>query len=197
MIPIRLIYIYKEDCSAIKELKAHFETDKSVEAIFLKKIPDDFLEYFSEEKAFTAVVFDDLHYEALSNRDVASLLYEFSSVLAHHHNLYCFFSVQSFDIVKKQSKLNNVFLNSSHVIFFRTAHDCKSIKRFLNNYEIALQGSTTLFDIFKKYIQTKRFAYMLICVSPRCEKQSVFSNVLMKEKGLMLSFHELSDSEPD
>lgn len=192
----RLIYIHKEDCSATKRLKAHFAEDKSVDASFMKRIPEDFIESYSFKKNETVLVIDDFHSESLTSRGVGNLLYDISSVLAHHHGLYVFYCVQSFDIIKKQSKLNNVFLNSSHIIFFRTAHDAKSIKRYLGNYEIALKSNANLWQIFQKYVQSKRFAYMIICVSPRCERQTVYSNVLLKEEGPMLSFHE-SDGEED
>ena len=192
----RLIYIHKEECSAIKRLKAHLIEDKGIDASFLKRVPEDLLESYSFPKDQTVLVIDDFHSESVASRALANLLYDLSSVVTHHHGLYVFYSLQSFDIIKKQSKLNNVFLNSTHIVFFRTAHDAKSIKRYLGNYEIALKSSVDLWHIFQKYIQTKRFAYMLICVSPRCERQTVYSNVLLRDDGPMLSFHE-SDGEDD
>ena len=189
-----MIYFHKEDCAAIKKLKAYFASNTSVEALFLKRIPEDFLESFSP-KENTAIVFDDLHSDAISNREIGNLLYEISSVWVHHHNLYVFFCVQAFDIVKKQSKLHNVFLNSTHVVFFKTAHDARSIRRYLGNYEISLKSSGDLWQIFQKYVQKKSYAYLIICVSPRCEKQTVYSNILIREEGAMLSFHESSDEE--
>ena len=192
----RLIYFHKEDCAATENLKKYFLKDHRVEASFLKKIPEDFFET-NFKKNETVIVFDDFHSDLLTNKELGNLIYEISSVLTHHNGLVVLLSVQSFDIIKKQSKLNNVFMNSSHIIFFRTAHDVKSIRRYLGNYEIALKSPTlTLWQIFQKFVQTKQFAYMLICVSPRCKRQTVFSNVLMKDDGPMLSFHE-SDSESD
>lgn len=191
-----MIYFYKEECDAIKDLKAHLAKAKNIDASFMKRVPEDLLESYSFPKDQTVLVIDDHHFESLSSRKLANLLYELSSVFTHHHGLYVFYCVQSFDIIKKQSKLNNVFLNSTHIVFFRTSHDAKSVKRYLGNYEIALESSVDLWHIFQKYIQTKKHAYMIICVSPRCEKQTVFSNVLLKEEGNMLSFHE-SDGEDE
>ena len=191
----RILYIHKEDCSAIKRLKNHFMKDTSVEITFLKRLPEDILENGELEKSASCIVFDDLHHQALTDKNLGELLYEIASIKAHHFQLYVFLCLQSFDIVKKQSKLHNVFLNSSHLIFFRTAHDSKAIKRYLNNYDITLKSSVSLWQIFQKYVQSKRYAYMLICVSPRCEKQTVFSNILMNAEGPMLSFHESDEEE--
>ena len=86
-------------------------------------------------------------------------------------------------------------MNSSHLIFFKTAHDARAAKRLMGQYMLNLKGGQTLFDIYKRQVLEKNFSYILVALSPLSTKPSVWSQVLLAEECPMLCFNKSSDSE--
>lgn len=189
----RILYFYREEDSNIQELKAFFGTIENVDVKFLKKLPEDLLSITLPNS--TVIVFDDHENYFSNDKQYAELLFSLASVHVHHRGLICFFVVQTIGILKKQHKLNNSFSQSTHVIFFRNAHEGKALKRYMNNFSLKLKGGVTVFDVFERFIQKKKFSYLLLCVSPRCDYNTAFSNILMSSDGPMLSFHESDNSD--
>ena len=106
-----------------------------------------------------------------------------------------FLCLHSYDIFLKASKLNVILMNSSHLIFFKTAHDARAAKRLMGQYMLNLKGGQTLFDDYKRQVLEKNFSYILVALSPLSTKPSVWSQVLLAEECPMLCFNESSDSE--
>ena len=193
--PKRLLYFYKHDDAQIQRLKLFFEKNREIDARFLKKIPTDLNPLLLKNE--TCIIYDD-HEVFFTDRQNAESLYCQSSVLTSHLGLYIFFCVNSYSILRKDSILNRVTLNSSHLIFFRSRLDTRSLRHFMGNFSLQLKGSQSLWDVFNKYIQKSptQYSYLLLCVSPKSRKSTCYSNILMQSDGPMLSFHE-SDSESD
>ena len=194
-VPKRLVYFFKEEDDEIKNLKAFFEDEKEVESIFSRKIPDDLSPLIIKNS--TIFCFDDLELY-FNEKQNAETLYNIASVLTSHLGLITFFCVQSFSVLRKDSLVNRSVLNSTHLCFFRTAQDARTIKYFMGNFSLRLKSSQSLWDVFQKYIQRSNapFGYLLLCVSPKCRVNTVFTNILMCSDGPMIGFHE-SDDDSD
>ena len=195
--PTKIIYFFREECSAVTDLKSFLSKEDGIKGVFLKKIPENnFIETLGIEKGSTVIVFDDFHVQALSSEPLRDTLLNLSSVWNHHYQIITFYVAQQYDIFLKSSKLNGLLLNSTHLVLWRSNHDFKSIKRKLDKYYVKLKGGLTLWKIFERYVQSDQFKFLLICVSPLCRRPSVFMNTLMSSDDPVLSFHQ-SDSETE
>ena len=194
-IPKRLLYFYKHDDAQIQRLKTFFEKNREIDARFLKKIPEDLSPLLLPHQ--TVIVWDD-HELYFNARENAEYLYSISSVLTSHLGLIVFFNVNSFSVLRKDSIVHRSIQNSTHLIFFKTRLDTRSLKNFMGNFSLQLKGNQSLWDIYNKHIQksSTQFAYLLLCVSPKCRKSTCYTNILMQSSGPMISFHE-SDSESE
>ena len=50
-------------------------------------------------------------------------------------------------------------------------------------------------DVYQKFVQNKAHAYLILFISPKCDKHMAFTNILLNALGPMLSHHESSDEE--
>lgn len=189
----KIIYFHREEDDSIRQLRDHFEGDSSIEVKFSKKVPDN-LETWIIKNA-TILVFDDFE-TYFSSKINSELLYSIASVWTSHFLLHTFFSVQSFDVLKKQSKAHPSFQQSTHVCFFKNNTEARSLKRYMANFSIPLKKGLSVWEVYQRYVQKRPFAYLLLCISPRFARQTAHSNILHQEPGHMMSFHESSsDSE--
>ena len=194
----KIVYFYKESCKSIEKLKVDLAKERGLEAVFSKKFPDgNFLEYCNLEQNATVIVIDDYFWDASTNKTVQSSLISLSTVWNHHKGAVTFLCMHSYDIFKKQSKLNVILMNSSHLIFFKTAHDARAAKRLMGQYMLNLKGGQTLFDVYKQQVLGKNFSYIIVSLSPLNLKPSVWGQVLLAEESPMLCFNESSDSEDE
>ena len=194
----KILYFYKESCESIQSLKDYLATQKSIQSTFSKKIPDDFLEFASFEKSGgNLVVFDDFYSDALTNETLREIWLKLATVYTHHHSLVCMVTIHSYEIFLKASKLNGILQSSSHLIFFKTTHDQKALKRIFSHYEIKLKNGGSLWGIYKQYVMSRRHAYLILCISQLCQRATAFSNVLLKNEGPLLSFHQTSSDEDE
>lgn len=195
--PTKVIYFFREECSAVTELRKFFSEKNDIKGLFLRKIPEtNFIESLGIEKGSTCIIFDDFHVQALSSEPLRETLLNLSSVWNHHYQIVTFYVAQQYDMFLKSSKLNGLLVNSTHIVLWRSNHDVKTIKRNLDRYFVKLKGDLTLWKIFERYVQSEQYKFLLICVSPLCRRPSVWMNTLMSSDDQVLSFHE-SDSESD
>lgn len=185
-------YFYREEDENIKKLRKEFEKSKysHLDIKFLKKVPVDMIENSMEN---LIVVWDDFEYELVTSKELQATLYSAATVYCHHKRQWWFVICQSVDVLKKAHKINNSISQATHYVFFRNLTQNKSICRFLNNFSIKLKGGQSLAEVFEKYVQSTIFAYLVICVSPRCKITTAFSNILLNSDGPMLAFHEDDD----
>ena len=189
----QVVYFYREECPALLDLKKFFEAEK-LDAKFFKKLNPDILSLV--RPSCTVIVFDDYESE-FSNRSNAEMLYKLASIYCHHMSLNVFFLVQSAGPLKKDNLCNKSVIQSSHFVFFKSSYDGRSLRHFLNNFDIRLKGGMSVYECFDKYIQKSgRFCYLVLCVSPRLSKNAVLTNFLLGSEGVVRTFQE-SDSEDD
>ena len=194
----KIIYFYKENCKSIEKLKADLAKEKGLEVVFSKKFPDgSFLEYCKLEQDATVIVIDDYFWDATTDGTTRSSMISLSTIWNHHNGAVTFLCMHSYDIFLKASKLNVILMNSSHLIFFKTAHDARAAKRLMGQYMLNLKGGQTLFDVYKQQVLKKQFSYIIVSLSPLNTKPSVWSQVLLAEESPMLCFNESSDSEDE
>ena len=190
---VQVVYFHKEECPTITDLKAFFEEEK-VDAKFFKKLNHDILSLV--RPSCTIVVFDDYETD-FSSRSNADLLYKLASIYCHHSSLNVFFLIQSVGPLKKDNLANKSVIQSSHFVFFKSSYDSRSLKHFLNNFDIRLKGGMSVYEVFEKYIQKSgRFCYLVLSVSPRLSKNAVLTNFLLGSEGVVRTFQE-SDSEDE
>ena len=189
----RLIYFYKEEDENLIRLRKYFETT-DVETRFSKSIPDDLQSHIIKDH--TTIVIDDRE-TFFSTRENAETLYYISSVLVSHLGLTVFFTVNSFGGLRKDNVLNKCILNSTHLIFFKCTQEGRSIKNFMQQFELQLKSDLTLWAVYQKYIQrsNSRFSYLFLCVSPKSVCPTAYSNILMASDGPLVSYHLSDDDE--
>ena len=84
--PTKIIYFFREECSAVTDLKSFLSKEDGIKGVFLKKIPENnFIETLGIEKGSTVIVFDDFHVQALSSEPLRDTLLNLSSVWNHHY----------------------------------------------------------------------------------------------------------------
>ena len=192
----KLIFFYKESCKSIEKLKNNVAKEKGLETIFTKKFPENFLDFCKLEQDSSVIVIDDFFWDATTDETVRSALISLASIWNHHKGATTFLCLHSYDIFLKASKLNVILMNSSHLIFFKTAHDARAAKRLMGHYMLNLKGGQTLFDVYKRQVLEKNFSYIVVALSPLSTKPSVWSQVLLAEECPMLCFNE-SSSDSD
>ena len=108
-----------------------------------------------------------------------------------------FISFQTYGIFYKKSPLNDVLHQATNLILFGSKNLNKSIKGFLNNYEIDLKGNQTLYDLFKEFVLPKgeevemisKYRYLWIDLHPDLKRPEVSAQCLNCDKAQLLSFH--------
>ena len=178
----RLIYIYKEDDANSAKLKKHFKN-----GIFLKSIPDDLEDMV--EPSCTLVVFDDFQIDLSSKRNV-KMLKKWGTIKLHHDDFCCAITLQNYDVFYKRNELNFLLYQTSSLVLFRSLNNFCALKRFLNAYEIRLKENDTLYDVFKKFVQSKPYSHLIINLSPKLKSPQVYSQVLFNDDRPLLIFHE-------
>lgn len=192
----KLIFFYKENCKSIEKLKSHVAKEKGLEAVFSKKFPENFLDFCQLEQDSSVIIIDDFFWDATTDETIRSALISLSGIWNHHKGATTFLCLHSYDIFLKASKLNVILMNSSHLIFFKTAHDARAAKRLMSQYILNLKGGQSLFDVYKRQVLEKNFSYIIVALSPLSTKPSVWSQVLLAEEAPMLCYNESSsDSE--
>ena len=188
----QILYFFREEDATIRSLKEHFDAVDEIEVKFAKKIPENLSSLII--KNATILVFDDFE-TYFATKINSELLYTIASVWTSHLLLHTFFCVQSFNVLKKQSRAHPSFQNSTHVCFFKNNTEARALKRYMANFSIPLKGNLSVWETYQRYVQKKPFAYLLLSISPRFARQTAYSNILHSSKGHMMSFHESSDSE--
>ena len=188
----KILYFFREEDETIRSLREHFDGVAGIDVKFAKKIPENLSALII--KNGTILVFDDFE-SYFSSKINSELLYSIASVWTSHLLLHTFFCVQSFNVLKKQSKAHPSFQNSTHVCFFKNNTEARALKRYMSNFSIPLKNGLSVWETYQKYVQKKPFAYLLLCISPRFARQTAYSNILHASKGHMMSFHDSSDSE--
>ena len=110
-----------------------------------------------------------------------------------------FLTIQSFNALRKDSLINRSLTNSTHYVFFKlNGPGAKSLKNFMNGFSVRLKSGQSVWDVFNKNIQktNTRYAYLLLCISPRLASHKCMSNFLISNEGNMVSFHD-SDSDSE
>lgn len=188
-----IFYFYRELDDNVISLKRAFKEQRStIDFKFSTYIADDFVDTLPRN---SIVCFDDMQELFEKSKELQRQLWALSSILCHHRQCYAFFISQSVQILRKNHKLNCIISQLSYVVLFRNILEGKSLRRFLNNLTIKMKSNMSLSDVYDKFIQNKKHSYLLICVSPRANKCTAFSNILLSEPGNMLSFHYQSDNE--
>ena len=178
----RLIYIYKEDDENSKALKKKFKN-----GIFLKNIPDDIEEMIEPGK--TIVCIDDFQMDLCEKRHV-KMLKRWGTVSLHHWNFSLIITLQSYDVFYKRNELNFLLYQTKSIILFRSLNNFCALKRFLNAYEIRLQGNATLYEVFKTFVQSKPYSHIIVNLSPKLKSPQVYSQILLCDDRPLLLFHE-------
>ena len=192
----KIVYFYKENCKSIEKLKAHLAEEREVEAVFTKKFPDgNFLDFCKPVENSTIIVVDDYFFDANIDEKIRKDLISLAGIWTHHVGAVSMICLHSYDIFLKASKLNVILMNSSHLVFFKSTHDARSARRYMNNYEINLKAGQTLFDVYKREVLGKNFKYIIACISPMCTKPTLWGQVLLSEDEPMTSYHESSDDD--
>ena len=91
--PTKVIYFFREECSAVTELRKFFSEKNDIKGLFLRKIPEtNFIESLGIEKGSTCIIFDDFHVQALSSEPLRETLLNLSSVWNHHYQIVTFYA---------------------------------------------------------------------------------------------------------
>ena len=190
----RLLYFFQEEGDTIPELRSFFADKPNVDVRFSKKVPEDLSTLIIPFA--TIVVFDDLENFFSNDKQYAEILFNIASVLCHHKGLTCFLMLQTMGIMRTEHKLHNSYTQSTHVAFFREPQISQGTKTKINNFQIPMKGGQKLFDVYNKWVQNKKFAYLMLYISADRKKPMALSNLLMRDIGPMLS-HHVSDEEDD
>ena len=157
-------------------MKKFLSTQKDIKSLFLKKIPEeDFIETVGIDKNSTVILIDDFAPQAASNEALRNTLLHMSQVWIHHHGMVVLYSTQSYEMFLKSSKLNALLNNSTHLVLFKSLHEAKSLRRYLNSYLIKVKGDASLWSLFEKYVQSKQYKFMVICIQCLLNKRKGFS----------------------
>ena len=189
-----IFYFHLENETNTQQLRREFdkEENKNIDIKFSKRIPDNLTD---EIPRCSIIVFDDMENQFANDKNLQNQLFHFSSVLCHHKKIFLIFVAQSVGILKKNHKLCSCISQATHFVLFRNIVESKSLIRFLGSLSIKMKSGLSLSDTYEKYILPHRYAYICLNVSPRSEKSTAFSNILLCDSGSMLSFHE--DEEED
>lgn len=188
----RILYYFQEEGDTIPELRTFFADQPHVDARFMKKLPEDVTPLVIPFS--TVLIFDDLENSFSNDKHQAKMLYNLASVFCHHKGLTCFLMLQTTAIMRTEHKLHNSYTQSTHVAFFREPQIGQGTKNKINNFQIPMKGGQKVFDVYNKWVQNKKYAYLMLYISPQHNKYMAFSNILMHDSGPMLS-HHLSDEE--
>ena len=179
----QLVYVYQEMDNNIKKLQSKFKKN----GLFLNELPCDVESLLIPNHS--VLVMDDLELQ-LRHKEKREVLLRLSMVTAHHRGIHVFFCFQSYGIFYKKSPLNKVLYQATSLVLFRSINTFGSLKRFLNGYDIKLKRGSTLYDIFKNYVQYEQYNYLLVNLSPSLPRAEVFSQILNCESRPLLIFHE-------
>ena len=117
---------------------------------------------------------------------------------AHHNKVTVFISFQTYGIFYKKSPLNDLLDQATNLILFGSMNfQNKSLKGFLNGYEIDLKGNQTLYELFKEFVLQKgveidqkiQYRYLWIDLHPNLTRAEVWAHVLECDDQSLVSFH--------
>ena len=189
----RILYYCREEGDTIPQLKTFFASKPDVDARFSKKIPYDIVPLIIPNE--TILIFDDFENTFSKDKQYANMLFNLASIYVHHKGLIVFFLLQTTAIMKAEHKLHTTYTQSTHVVFFRDPWISKGTINKMNNFQIRMKGGLSIHDVYQKFVQNKAHAYLILFISPKCDKHMAFTNILLNALGPMLSHHESSDEE--
>ena len=184
--PIKqLVCIYqREDTDTIGVLKEKFAKNGT----FVKHIPDDLEQWVVPH---SVIIFDDCENLVQESKKNRKLLRDLATITCHHSGITVFFCFQTYGVFYAKNPLNAVFHQATNLVLFRSMNNSyRSLKFWLNSYEMKLRNSCTLFDIFMDYVLAEQFNYIMINLYPNLSKPQVFAQILQSDRRPLLCFHE-------
>ena len=164
------------------------QTKLKKSATFLNDIPSNLQEMLDD---YSVVVLDDVELMLERSREKKDLIMRLAFVNCAHGNTICFLLLQSFQIFLRRSPLNPLVAQTTALVLFRSINTLGSLQRILNSYSaVQLKKGTTLYDIFKSYVQKENYNYIIISLSPALAKPEVYAQVLLSDSRPLLIFHE-------
>jgi len=168
----QLIYIYRHEDKNVKALKKKF----SKNGLFLDKIP---LNLESMVTKNCIVCFDDWE-DMLQKKEYLSMLIRFSSFLIHHVPCLLIVTVQSYQMFYAKSPLHPILFQCTSLVLFRSVHNFSQLRRILNSFDIPLKSGSTLYEIFKKFVDS-RYKYIIVNISPCLDCPLVYSQIIYSD----------------
>ena len=168
----------------IKELQEKFGKN----GYFMTAIPSNLEEMVIEKHS--AIVLDDMELTLEKDKEQRDLVMKLALISCHHKETHIFISLQSYNVFYKKSTLNPLLYQATSLILFRSINTVGSLKRFLNSYDIKLKKNSTLYDVFKLYVQEKKYNYLILNMAPCLERPEVYSQILFSDTRPLLLFHE-------
>ena len=184
--PIRqLVCIYqREDPDTIGILKEKF----SKNGTFVKQIPDNLEQWVIPE---SVIIFDDCENLVEDSKKNRKLLKELATITCHHSKITVFFCFQTYGVFYSKNPLNAVLHQATNLVLFRSMNNSfRSLKFWLNSFEMKLRSDCTLFEIFMDYVLGEQFNYLVINLYPNLSKPEVFAQILQSDRRPLLCFHE-------
>ena len=182
----QLIYVYQADDDNIKKLQKKFGKN----GMFLKSIPGNLDELLIE--SHSVLVLDDMELILEKNKEIRDQVMKLALITCHHKKTHVFISMQSYNVFYKKSPLNSLLFQSTSLVLFRSINTVGSLKRFLNAFDFKLKNNCTLWDIFKTYVQEKKYNYLVMNMAPCLDQAQIYSQILFCDSRPLIIFHEES-----